>query len=67
MSVVTHESMTNHHASGLFTQLSDTLHLWRKRYRARQELAQWTERDLHDIGISPSEVAFELEKPFWRA
>ncbi len=67
MSVVTHESMRNHHASGLFTQLSDTFHLWRQRYRARQELAQWTERDLHDIGISPSEVAFELEKPFWRA
>ncbi len=67
MSVVTHESMRNHHVSGLFTQLSDTFHLWRQRYRARQELAQWTERDLHDIGISPSEVAFELEKPFWRA
>ena len=67
MSVVTHELMRNHHVSGLFTQLSDTFHLWRQRYRARQELAQWTERDLHDIGISPSEVAFELEKPFWRA
>jgi uncharacterized protein YjiS (DUF1127 family) len=59
--------MTNHHVSGLLSQLSDTLHVWRQRYQARQELAQWTERDLHDVGLSSSDVAFEAEKPFWRA
>jgi uncharacterized protein YjiS (DUF1127 family) len=67
MSIFTHEPMTNHHGEGLLAQMSDTLHVWRERYRMRQELAHWTERDLHDIGMSPSEVAFELEKPFWRA
>ncbi len=46
---------------------SETLHTWRQRYRTRQELAQWTERDLHDVGLSRSDIANETEKPFWRA
>jgi uncharacterized protein YjiS (DUF1127 family) len=48
-------------------QLSETLQTWRQRYRTRQELAQWTERDLHDVGLSKGDIAFETEKPFWRA
>jgi uncharacterized protein YjiS (DUF1127 family) len=67
MSTCTHESMTNHHVPGLLSQLSDTVHIWRQRYHDRRELAQWTDRDLHDIGISASDVAFEAGKPFWRA
>jgi uncharacterized protein YjiS (DUF1127 family) len=46
---------------------AETLHLWRQRYRDRRELARWTEDDLHDIGVSRSDIAHELEKPFWRA
>ena len=60
MSTCTHESMTNHHVPGILSQLSDTLHLWRQRYQARQELAHWTERDLHDIGLAR---ATSLTKP----
>jgi uncharacterized protein YjiS (DUF1127 family) len=67
MSTCTHESMTNHHSSGVLAQLSDTVHLWRQRWQNRQELAQWTERDLHDAGVSWSDVVHEAEKPFWRA
>ena len=67
MSTCTTQSMTNHHASGVLTQLSETLHVWRERYRTRQELAQWTSRDLHDVGLSWSDIACEVEKPFWRA
>jgi uncharacterized protein YjiS (DUF1127 family) len=59
--------MTNHHDTGLFAQLSDTFHTWRDRARQRRELAQWSERDLHDVGLSRSDVAHEAEKPFWRA
>jgi uncharacterized protein YjiS (DUF1127 family) len=59
--------MTNHHVGGVWAQLSEVLHTWRKRYRARQELAQWTDRDLHDVGLSKSDIIFEAEKPFWRA
>jgi len=67
MSTCTHESMTNHHGSGFFAQLSETFQLWRSRQRQRRELTHWSERDLHDVGLSWSEVVREAEKPFWRA
>ena len=67
MSVFTHESMINHHAPSLFSQLAETFHVWRQRSAMRRELATWSERDLHDIGVSSADVAFEVEKPFWRA
>ena len=67
MSVFTHESMINHHGQSLLSRIAETLHVWRKRYEARQELAKWSDRDLHDIGKSWSDVAYEAEKPFWRA
>jgi uncharacterized protein YjiS (DUF1127 family) len=46
-------------------QISETFHVWRE--RQRRELAQWTDRDLHDIGFSRSDIVHEAEKPFWRA
>jgi uncharacterized protein YjiS (DUF1127 family) len=67
MSSFTHESMINHHGSSLLARIGETFHVWRQRYRTRRELAQWSSRDLHDIGISWSDVAYEAEKPFWRA
>lgn len=67
MSTCTHESMIKHHGHGLFAQLGETLRVWRQRYQARRELAQWSDRDLHDIGASWSDVVREIEKPFWRA
>jgi len=67
MSILTHESMTNHHVAGVWASLATTFNIWRQRYRARQELAQWTDRDLHDVGLSRSDIAREAEKPFWRA
>ena len=67
MSTCTTQSMTNHHAAGLFGQVGETLHVWHERYRTRRELAQWTTRDLQDVGLSWSDVAYEAEKPFWRA
>jgi uncharacterized protein YjiS (DUF1127 family) len=59
--------MTNHHGSGLFVQLSETFHVWRQRQRDRRQLAEMTVRDLHDVGLSWSDIAYEAEKPFWRA
>jgi uncharacterized protein YjiS (DUF1127 family) len=67
MSTCTHESMTNHHGTGLFSQISETIHTWRERQQQRRELARWSERDLHDVGLSRSDIVFEAEKPFWRA
>ncbi|RTM15113.1 MAG: DUF1127 domain-containing protein [Bradyrhizobiaceae bacterium] len=67
MSILTHNSMTNHHVAGLLQQVSETIHVWHERYRNRRELSNWTARDLHDVGLSWSDVAFEADKPFWRA
>ena len=53
---------------GLLAQIAETLHVWRRALRRqRRELAQWSDRDLHDIGMSWSDVVYEAEKPFWRA
>ena len=67
MSILTHELMINHHGSGLFAKLSKTLHVWRQRQHERRQLAELSDRDLHDVGLSWSDVALEAEKPFWRA
>ncbi len=60
-------SMTNAHEAGLFRRALTTLRTWQERARARRELARWNERQLHDIGVSWSTVAEEVNKPFWRA
>ncbi|MFR0309350.1 DUF1127 domain-containing protein [Escherichia coli] len=39
---------------------------WQRNYRTRQQLAQLDDRQLADVGISHSERAAELDKPFWR-
>jgi len=44
-----------------------TLQIWRERVRQRRELAQWTDHDLHDVGLSWTDIALEIKKPFWRA
>jgi len=67
MSALTHESMTNHHQSSLFARIVETLHVWNKRRRDRRLLAELTPRDLHDVGLSWSDIVYEAEKPFWRA
>ena len=67
MSIFTHESMINHHGSGLLAKLSETIHIWRRRQQERRLLAVLSDRDLHDVGLSWSDIALEAEKPFWRA
>jgi uncharacterized protein YjiS (DUF1127 family) len=67
MTDCTHESMINHHGSGFLTQVRETVHVWRERQHQRRQLAELSERDLHDVGLSWSDIVFEAEKPFWRA
>jgi len=67
MSICASASMTNHHAAGVLERIISAVQLWRYRYKTRQELAAWSERDLHDLGMSRGDVAFEIDKPFWRA
>jgi uncharacterized protein YjiS (DUF1127 family) len=67
MSMLTHESMINNHGFGLLAKIRETVHVWRQRQIDRRQLAQLSDRDLHDVGLSWSDVALEAEKPFWRA
>jgi len=67
MSTCTHESMTNHHGSGVLARIGETLRVWRERQHERRVLAELTDRDLHDVGLSRGDIYFEAEKPFWRA
>ena len=60
-------TMINSHESGVFTKALRTLRTWQQRARDRRELARWSARELHDIGVSWSDVADEVNKPFWRA
>ena len=67
MSTCTHETMTNHHVPGIWSAVSDTVHVWQQRFRTRRELTHWSDRDLHDVGLTWNDVVREAEKPFWRA
>jgi len=67
MSTCVSSPMTNHHATSIWGGLGELFRLWRQRYQSRHELARWSERDLHDLGLSRGDVAFEIDKPFWRA
>ena len=67
MSSFTHESMINHHGRSFLSQVAETLHVWRERYTQRRELSHWSDRELHDIGVSSSDAIYEASKPFWRA
>jgi len=67
MSILTHQSMINHHQSSIFSRAIETLRIWHERQQSRRQLAQLSARDLHDVGLSWSDIAYEAEKPFWRA
>lgn len=61
----------NYHEYGRFRRtlgrMSEVLRIWYGRYRVRRELARLSEQDLHDIGGCWSDIADEVDKPFWRA
>jgi uncharacterized protein YjiS (DUF1127 family) len=66
MAFITLTRMTNYQSSPVVSRLLAQLRLWRRRARERNQLAQLSERDLHDIGMSRGTVYAELQKPFWR-
>lgn len=52
--------------AGTFTAFSQILETWRRRAQERRELANLDYRTIRDLGLSPSEIRFEANKPFWR-
>lgn len=45
----------------------DTLSLWHRRAVERHQMALLSERDVRDLGATPAQIQFEMNKPFWRA
>lgn len=64
MSLCAGNDMTNTHESG--AMLGSQFRVWLTRWRQRDELTRWSDRDLHDVGLSWSDVVREAGKPFWR-
>ncbi len=61
-----------HHSSsaplaGAFVGFAQVLATWRRRAQERRELAVLDYRTIRDLGISPSDIRFEANKPFWRS
>jgi uncharacterized protein YjiS (DUF1127 family) len=52
--------------AGTYTAFNQIFASWRRRARERRELASLDTRTLRDLGLSPGEVQFEANKPFWR-
>lgn len=53
--------------AGTFTAFNQILATWRQRARQRKELSTLDSRTLRDLGLSASDVNFEINKPFWRS
>lgn len=52
--------------AGTYATLNQIFATWRQRARSRKELSQLDARSLRDLGLSASDVNFEINKPFWR-
>lgn len=48
-------------------RLLHVLELWLHRQRSRQTLADLSPEQMRDVGLNPSVVRREVEKPFWMA
>lgn len=75
MAALVHHPLTKSHAfpagyaaarPGLTTRIGDTLHLWQRRMRERQELARLSDRELRDMRASHADVWRESNEWFWR-
>jgi uncharacterized protein YjiS (DUF1127 family) len=60
--IISQPSRPYRHRGGLLRRLGE----WRRRARERAELARFGSRDLRDIGLTPADAAYEINKPFWR-
>jgi uncharacterized protein YjiS (DUF1127 family) len=52
--------------AGTFTAFAQIFATWQQRSRERRELQYLDHRAMRDLGISPSAIQYEANKPFWR-
>jgi uncharacterized protein YjiS (DUF1127 family) len=50
----------------LLHKVAALFRLWRTRLRERRELERFDHRMQRDIGVTPTDIARECRKPFWR-
>lgn len=50
----------------LVGRILEIIAVWHDRRLQRRSLAGLNEYQLHDMGLSRSQVFYEIEKPFWR-
>jgi uncharacterized protein YjiS (DUF1127 family) len=52
--------------AGTLAALAQIFATWRSRARQRRELATLDAATIRDLGLTPSAIQFEADKPFWR-
>jgi uncharacterized protein YjiS (DUF1127 family) len=60
------ERRQNKQRSGLIARVLEVLATWHDRSVQRRTLGGLSDYQLHDMGLSRSQVFYEIEKPFWR-
>jgi uncharacterized protein YjiS (DUF1127 family) len=50
----------------LVTRILEVLATWHDRSVQRRSLGSLSDYQLHDMGLSRSQIFHEIEKPFWR-
>jgi uncharacterized protein YjiS (DUF1127 family) len=51
----------------LWHSISAILREWRRRARSRRDIGRIDYCTVRDLGLSPGQMRFEAQKPFWRA
>jgi uncharacterized protein YjiS (DUF1127 family) len=51
---------------GFIARILDVFATWHDRSVQRRTLGGLSDYQLHDMGLSRSQVSYEIEKPFWR-
>jgi uncharacterized protein YjiS (DUF1127 family) len=73
MFIIAEEKLIERRASTMLQRAAQVIATWYARYRTRNELEHMLRlgfighRELRDMGVTRGEVAFEADKPFWRA
>jgi uncharacterized protein YjiS (DUF1127 family) len=67
MTDLSHINVNAPHVPGVWQAIAETFGTWRARMRERNQLVLLSVRDIRDLGLTEQQVAYEANKPFWRA